>query len=49
MTMLSTVVGYRVLDNVGRFRPHMVDPLTPNELLAAVLDAAIGPGSEPTG
>lgn len=40
---LSTVVGYRVLDNVGRFKPHMVDPLTPADLLEAVLEAAIGP------
>jgi AcrR family transcriptional regulator len=45
-TMLSTVVGYRVLDNIGRFKPHMVDPLTPADLLDAVLEAAIG---EPPG
>jgi AcrR family transcriptional regulator len=43
-TMLSTVVGYRVLDNVGRFKPHMVEPLTPADLLDAVLEAAIGQG-----
>ena len=42
VTMLSTVVGYRVLDNVGRFKPHMVEPLTSAELLEAVLEAAIG-------
>jgi len=44
VTMLSTVVGYRVLGNVDRFKPHMVDPLTPAELLDAVLEAAIGEG-----
>ncbi|HXQ13376.1 MAG TPA: TetR family transcriptional regulator [Caulobacteraceae bacterium] len=42
VTMLSTVIGYRVLDNVGRFKPHMVEPLTPADLLDAVLEAAIG-------
>jgi AcrR family transcriptional regulator len=46
-TTLSTVVGYRVLDNIGRFKPHMVDPLTPADLLEAVLDAAIGPAPPP--
>jgi len=44
VTMLSTVVGYRVLGNVDRFKPHMVDPLTPADLLDAVLEAAIGKG-----
>jgi AcrR family transcriptional regulator len=44
VTMLSTVVGYRVLDNVDRFKPHMVDPLTSADLLDAVLEAAIGEG-----
>jgi AcrR family transcriptional regulator len=42
VTMLSTVVGYRLLDNVGRFRPHMIEPLTHAQLLDAVLEAAIG-------
>ena len=42
-TTLSTVVGYRVLDNIGRFKPHMVEGLTPADVLDAVLDAAIGP------
>ena len=44
VTMLSTVVGYRVLDHVGRFKPHMIAPLTSAELLDAVLEAAIGEG-----
>jgi AcrR family transcriptional regulator len=48
VTMLSTVVGYRVLDNVGRFKPHMVDPLSPADLLDAVLEAAIGAAPTPT-
>jgi AcrR family transcriptional regulator len=46
VTMLSTLVGYRVLDNVGRFKPHMIDPLTDGDLLDLVLDAAIGSAPE---
>jgi AcrR family transcriptional regulator len=42
VTMLSTLVGYRVLDNVNRFKPHMVDPLTTADLMDAVLEAAVG-------
>ena len=49
VTMLSTVVGYRVLDNVGRFRPHMIEPLTANDLLDVVLEAAIGPPPDTPG
>lgn len=48
VTMLSTVVGYRVLDVAGRFRPYMIEPLSRAELLDAVLDAAIGDGPEAT-
>ena len=34
-----------MLDNVDRFKPHMVDPLTSADLLDAVLEAAaIGEG-----
>jgi AcrR family transcriptional regulator len=46
VTMLSTVVGYRVLDHVGRFRPHMIEPLASEDLLDAVLEAAIGPAPD---
>ena len=46
VTMLSTIVGFRVLDNVGRFKPFMINPLTRRDLVEAVLDAAIG-GSPP--
>ena len=42
VTMLSTIVGFRVLDNVGRFRPFMINPLTRKDLVEAVLEAAIG-------
>jgi AcrR family transcriptional regulator len=49
VTMMSTMVGYLVLDNVERFRPHMIEPLTRDDLLEAVLDAAIGPPPEPAG
>ncbi|HZZ90388.1 MAG TPA: WHG domain-containing protein, partial [Caulobacteraceae bacterium] len=49
VTMLSTLVGYRVLDNVGRFKPHMLDPLTRDDLLDVVLDAAIGPPPDMSG
>ena len=47
VTMMSTVVGYQMLDNVERFRPHMIEPLTRDDLLEAVLEAAIGPAPEP--
>lgn len=46
VTMLSTVVGYQVLDAVGRFKPFMIEPLTRGDLVEAVLDAAIGPPPE---
>jgi AcrR family transcriptional regulator len=49
VTMLSTVVGYRVLDNVGRFRPHMIEPHTAGDLLDVVLEAAIGPAPDTSG
>ncbi|HEY2710504.1 MAG TPA: TetR/AcrR family transcriptional regulator [Caulobacteraceae bacterium] len=46
VTMMSTIVGYQLLDNVGRFRPHMIAPLVRADLLDPVLDAAIGPPPE---
>jgi hypothetical protein len=42
-------VGYQMLDNVERFRPHMIEPLTRDDLLEAVLEAAIGPAPEAAG
>lgn len=41
-TMLSTVVGFRVLENVGQFKPFMIRPLTRADLMEAVLQAAMG-------
>jgi AcrR family transcriptional regulator len=46
VTMMSTMVGYQLLDNVGRFRPHMIEPLAHEDLLGAVLEAAIGLGPD---
>ncbi|HVM99447.1 MAG TPA: hypothetical protein VMT68_04450 [Caulobacteraceae bacterium] len=40
--MLSTVVGYRMLEKVDRFRPHMIEPLSQNDLEDLVIEAAIG-------
>jgi AcrR family transcriptional regulator len=42
VTMLSTVVGFLVLDETGRFTPEWTDPLPRAEQVEAVLDAAIG-------
>lgn len=42
VTMLSTVVGYRILDASSRFKPFMIEPLTRADLLDLVLDAAVG-------
>jgi AcrR family transcriptional regulator len=46
VTMLSTLAGYLMLDNVGRFKPFMTEPLTRIDLIEAVLEAAIGPPPE---
>ena len=42
-TMMSTIVGFLTLDRIGRFRPFMIEPLTHDDLVEAVLRAAIGP------
>jgi AcrR family transcriptional regulator len=42
VTMLSTVVGFLVLDEAGRFNAEWTDPLPHTEQVEAVLDAAIG-------
>jgi AcrR family transcriptional regulator len=43
VTMLSTVVGFLVLDEAGRFTADWSDPLPRDEQVEAVLDTAIGP------
>jgi AcrR family transcriptional regulator len=44
VTMLSTIVGFLVLDKAGRFPAFMTEPLTRDKLLDAVVEAAIGAG-----
>ncbi len=42
VTLLSTVVGFLVLDEAGRFTAEWSDPLPRDEQVEAILDAAIG-------
>ena len=43
VTMLSTVVGFLVLDEAGRFTPERAQPhLTRDDLVEAILDTATG-------
>ena len=42
VTMLSTVVGFLVLDEAGRFTPEWAQPLTREDMIEAVIDAAVG-------
>ena len=42
VVLLSTIVGFLVLDRVGRFTAYVADPLTHEEVVETVLDAAIG-------
>ena len=44
VTMLSTIVGFRILDAANRFKPHMIAPAARDALVEAVLEAAIGQG-----
>ncbi len=44
VTMLSTVVGFLVLNEAGRFTAEWMDPLPREEQVEAILDAAIGAG-----
>jgi AcrR family transcriptional regulator len=44
VTLLSTVVGFLVLDEAGRFSADWSDPLPRDEQVEAILDAAIGAG-----
>ena len=43
VTMLSTVVGFMVLEEGGRFPAAWAAPLTRDDLIEAVLDAAVEP------
>jgi AcrR family transcriptional regulator len=45
VVLLSTIVGFLVLDRVGRFTPYQVGAVTHEDLVEAVLDAAIGKGN----
>jgi AcrR family transcriptional regulator len=40
--MTSTTHGFLTLDHVGRFRPFMYEPLTHEEMVRAVMRAAMG-------
>jgi AcrR family transcriptional regulator len=40
--MISTGHGFLTLDHVGRFRPFMYEPLTHDEMVEAVMRAAMG-------
>ena len=42
VTMLSTVVGFLVLDEAGRFTPEWARPLSHEDLVEAILDTATG-------
>jgi AcrR family transcriptional regulator len=44
VTLLSTIVGFLVLDEAGRFSADWSDPLPRDEQVEAILDAAIGAG-----
>jgi AcrR family transcriptional regulator len=46
VTLISTLAGYLMLEHVDRFRPHMIEPLSQKDLLAVVIEAAIGPPPE---
>jgi len=43
ITMWSTVYGFLALNTAGRFQPFMIEPLTLDEIVDAVLQAAMGP------
>jgi AcrR family transcriptional regulator len=42
VTMISTVVGFLVLNEAGRFTAEWMDPLPRDEQVEAILDVAIG-------
>lgn len=44
LIMTSTAHGFLTLDHVGRFKPFMYEPLTHDEMVEAVMRAAMGIG-----
>lgn len=42
IVMWSTLYGFHALDGAGRFKPFMIEPLTHDELVEAVMAAAMG-------
>jgi AcrR family transcriptional regulator len=46
LIMISTSHGFLALNNAGRFRPFMYEPLTPEQMVDAVMHRAIGLGRE---
>jgi hypothetical protein len=40
--MVSTAHGFLSLDNGGRFKPFMYEPLSRDEMIEAVMRAALG-------
>jgi AcrR family transcriptional regulator len=42
ITMLSTLYGFLALKTAGRFQPFMTQPLTEDEIIEAVMRAAVG-------
>ena len=48
VTMWSTVYGFLALNTAGRFQPFMIEPLTEDEIVEAVLQAAVGFGDPAT-
>jgi hypothetical protein len=42
LIMTSTSHGFLSLDHVGRFKPFMYEPLSHDEMVAAVMQAAMG-------
>jgi hypothetical protein len=42
LIMISTAHGLLTLDHVGRFKPFMYEPLSHQEMVEAVMQAAMG-------
>jgi hypothetical protein len=42
LIMISTAHGFLTLDHVGRFKPFMYEPLSHQEMVEAVMQAAMG-------
>jgi hypothetical protein len=43
--MFSTSHGFLALDQAGRFKPFMYEPMTHDELVEAVMGSALGPAT----